>query len=122
MPVVFQPLQERFAADVAERYRVVRELGRGASAVVYLAHDRKHGREVALKVLDPVTAPASGAARFHQEIALLARLHHPHVLPLYDSVEAGGSLYFVMPYVSAESLRARLASSAGTGAAVDEPA
>ena len=108
MPVVFQALQERFAADVAERYRVVRELGRGASAVVYLAHDRKHGREVALKVLDPVTAPASGAARFHQEIALLARLHHPHVLPLYDSGEAGGSLYFVMPYVSGESLRARL--------------
>ena len=108
MPVLFRPLQERLTADVAERYRVERELGRGASAVVYLAHDRKHGREVALKVLDPVTAPASGAARFHQEIALLAGLQHPHILTLHDSGEAAGSFYFVTPYVSGESLRARL--------------
>ena len=108
MPVLFRPLQERLTDDVAERYRVERELGRGASAVVYLAHDRKHGREVALKVLDPVTAPASGAARFHQEIALLAGLQHPHILTLHDSGEAAGSLYFVTPYVSGESLRARL--------------
>ncbi len=108
VPALFRPLQERVSADVAERYRVERELGRGASAVVYLAHDRKHGREVALKVLDPATAPASGAARFHQEIALLARLQHPHILALYDSGEAAGSLYFVTPYVAGESLRARL--------------
>lgn len=108
VPVLHRPLQERFAEEVAGRYRVERLLGRGGSAMVYLAHDLKHGRPVALKLLDPVTAPAAGEALFQREIALVAQLQHPHILPLHDSGEAAGSLYFVMPYLPGETLRARL--------------
>jgi serine/threonine-protein kinase len=94
---------------LAGRYRVERELGAGGMATVYRAHDGKHGRDVAIKVLRPALAHAVGADRFHREIATTAILRHPHILPLYDSGEAGGLLYYVMPLVEGESLRDRLA-------------
>src|SRR3712207_2833653 len=103
------PPLHRISQGVAEHYAIERELGRGAHATVYLARDRKHGREVALKVLRPDLAAAVGAERFEREIRLLARLHHPHILPLFDSGQAGGALYYVMPRVEGESLRERLA-------------
>jgi serine/threonine-protein kinase len=93
---------------LADRYRVERELGRGGMATVYLAHDVRHGRAVALKVLKPELASAVGGGRFLREIMLAARFDHPHILPLLDSGEAGGFLYYVMPYVQGESLRDRL--------------
>ena len=77
-------------------------------ATVYLAHDRKHDRAVALKVLHPELSSALGPDRFLREIKVAARLNHPHILPLYDSGEAGGFLYYVMPYVEGESLRSKL--------------
>lgn len=92
------------------RYRVERELGRGAAATVFLARDRKHDRPVALKVLNPDLAGTLSAKRFQREIAILARLHHPHILPLYDSDDEGR--YFVVPYVAGESLRQRLGREA----------
>src|SRR2546427_10674936 len=78
-------------------------------ATVYVAQDRRHGREVAVKVLRPDVAAAIGAERFLREITIAARLTHPHVLPLLDSGQAAGALYYVMPYVRGESLRQRLA-------------
>src|SRR2546429_8872771 len=78
-------------------------------ADVFLAQDLKYERAVALKVLRPELSASLGAARFLQEIQIAARLHHPHILPLYDSDEADGLLYYVMPYVEGESLRERLA-------------
>src|SRR5690242_10040536 len=90
------------------RYAIERELGRGGMATVYLAEDLKHGRQVAIKVLAPELAAALGRERFLREIATAARLSHPHILPLHDSGEASGFLYFVMPYVEGESLRDRL--------------
>ncbi len=95
-------------ANVADRYLIEREVGRGGMAIVYLAEDRKHGRKVALKVLQPELATTVGAERFLREIAICARLRHPHILPLYDSGEASGLLYFVMPFVEGESLREKL--------------
>jgi serine/threonine-protein kinase len=89
-------------------YEIVRELGRGGMAVVYLARDHKHHRSVALKVLLPEIAVALGHQRFLREIQIAANLAHPHILPLHDSGQAGGMLYYVMPYVEGESLRARL--------------
>src|SRR5205085_12035099 len=77
-------------------------------ATVYLARDLRHGRPVAIKVLRPEIAAALGPERFLREIALAARLTHPHILPLHDSGQAGGSLYYVMPYIEGESLRDRL--------------
>jgi len=93
---------------LAERYSIEHELGSGAMALVFLAHDIKHDRWVAIKVLKPDVATAIGAERFHREIEVVAGLTHPHILPLYDSGEAAGLLYFVMPYVEGESLRERL--------------
>jgi serine/threonine-protein kinase len=101
-------LDVRLQADLAHRYIIERELGRGGMATVYLAHDLKHGRHVALKVLRPELAAALGPERFLREIQLTARLQHPHVLPLFDSGEAVGQLWYVMPYVEGESLRQRL--------------
>src|SRR5688572_16707921 len=95
--------------DLLGPYEIVRELGRGGMAVVYLAQDHKHHRRVALKVLLPEVALALGHQRFLREIQIAANLAHPHILPLHDSGEAGGLLYYVMPYVEGESLRARLA-------------
>ncbi len=99
---------DRLRAALTDRYRVERELGRGGMAAVYLAEDVKHHRKVALKVVRPEVAQALGAERFLREIEIAAPLHHPHILPLYDSGEAAGSLYYVMPFVEGESLRERL--------------
>jgi serine/threonine-protein kinase len=90
------------------RYAVERELGAGGMATVYLARDVRHDRQVALKVLRPELAAILGAERFLQEIKTTANLQHPHILPLHDSGEAGGSVFYVMPYVEGESLRDRL--------------
>ena len=94
---------------LAGRYRVERELGRGGMAVVYLAHDLRHDRPVALKVLHPDLAHALGAERFQREIHVAARLQHPNILTVLDSGEAAGLLWFTMPFVEGESLRALLA-------------
>jgi eukaryotic-like serine/threonine-protein kinase len=93
---------------LADRYRIERELGHGGMATVYLAHDVRHDRKVALKVLRAELAAVIGAERFLQEIRTTANLQHPHILPLHDSGEAGGLVYYVMPYVEGESLRDRL--------------
>jgi len=93
---------------VADRYELRRVLGRGGMATVYLAWDRKHQRDVALKVLRPDLAASLGAERFLKEIQIAARLNHPHILALHDSGEAGGFLYYVMPYIDGASLRQRL--------------
>jgi serine/threonine protein kinase/tetratricopeptide (TPR) repeat protein len=93
---------------LAGRYRVERELGEGGMATVYLAEDLRHRRKVALKVLKPEIAAAVGSERFLAEIETTARLQHPHILPLFDSGEAGGVLYYVMPYIEGETLRERL--------------
>jgi eukaryotic-like serine/threonine-protein kinase len=99
---------ERLTAALAERYRIERELGAGGMATVYLAHDLKHERDVAIKVLHPDLGAALGADRFLAEIRTTARLQHPHILPLLDSGEADGLLYYVMPLVTGETLRTRL--------------
>ena len=96
---------ERLEKALSDKYDIERELGRGGMATVYLAHDRKHDREVALKVLHPELSSALGPDRFLREIKVAARLNHPHILPLHDSGEADGFLYYVMPYVEGESLR-----------------
>ena len=97
------------AAALADRYRIERELGRGGMATVYLAHDLRHDRPVALKVLRPELAASLGPERFLSEIRIAARLRHPHILPVHDSGEAAGQLWYTMPYVEGESLRQRLA-------------
>jgi protein kinase-like protein len=102
-------LIERIQHGIVGRYEIVRELGRGGMAVVFLANDLKHGRLVALKVLQPEVAAAVGGERFLQEIRIVARLQHHHVLGLFDSGESDGILYYTMPYVEGESLRDRLA-------------
>ncbi len=99
----------RLSAALTDRYRIERELGHGGMATVYLAEDLRHHRKVAVKVLRADLAIALGASRFSQEIEIAARLQHPHILPLLDSGEADGFLYYVMPYVEGESLRERLA-------------
>ena len=99
---------DRLSAAIADRYRIERELGAGGMATVYLAHDLKHDRDVAIKVLHPDLGAALGGERFLSEIRTTARLQHPHILPLLDSGEADGLLYYVMPLVTGETLRARL--------------
>jgi tRNA A-37 threonylcarbamoyl transferase component Bud32 len=98
-----------FAAALGDRYRIERELGQGGMATVYLAYDLRHERKVAIKVLRPELAASIGPERFLREIRIAAQLQHPHVLPLLESGEAGGFLFYVMPYVDGESLRDRLA-------------
>jgi tRNA A-37 threonylcarbamoyl transferase component Bud32/TolB-like protein len=98
----------RLAEAIGERYAVELEIGSGGMATVFLAEDRKHHRKVAIKVLHPELAAAIGPERFLREIDAVAGLTHPHVLPLYDSGEARGLLYFIMPYVEGESLAERL--------------
>jgi serine/threonine-protein kinase len=118
-PLLDRPVAERFATllddhvtrvpDVlADRYRVVRELGRGGMAVVYLARDMKHERDVAVKIVRPEVAASLGRQRFLREIAIAAKLKHPHIVPLFDSGEVENLLYYVMPYEEGDSLRARL--------------
>src|SRR6267142_46820 len=101
-------LEERLRTALADRYALERELGRGGMAVVFLARDPRHDRAVASKVLLDEIAAAMGADRFLPEIQIAAKLHHPHLLPLYVSGAAGDLLYYVMPYVEGESLRQRL--------------
>jgi len=92
----------------AARYRIERELGAGGMATVYLAEDLKHDRKVAIKVLKPELAAVLGAERFVQEIKTTAALSHPRILPLFDSGEADGFLYYVMPYIEGETIREKL--------------
>ena len=99
----------RLQESLATRYRIEHELGSGGMALVFLAEDLRHRRRVALKVLRPELAAEVGPGRFLREIETAARLTHPHILPIHDSGEAGGFLYYVMPYVEGESLRGRLA-------------
>ena len=102
-------LNPSFASALADRYRIERELGQGGMATVYLAFDIKHERKVAIKVLRPELAASIGPERFLREIRIAAQLQHPHVLPLLESGDADGFLYYVMPFVDGESLRDRLA-------------
>jgi len=96
---------------LSDRYAIERELGAGGMATVYLAEDLKHRRQVAIKVLRPELAASLGVERFVREIEIAAKLSHPHILPLHDSGEADGFLYYVMPYVEGESLREKLGRS-----------
>ncbi len=100
---------EAFRAAIAHRYRIERELGRGGMATVYLAHELKHGRSVALKVLRHEIASVIGSERFLREIEVTAHFTHPNILPLYDSDEALGRLFYVMPFVEGGTLKDRLA-------------
>ncbi len=102
-----EPAQS-IAAALADRYTVERELGRGGMATVYLAEEKKHGRKVAIKVLRPEITAALGTERFLREIGIAAQLSHPHIVPLIDSGDAGGLLYYVQPHVPGGSLRERL--------------
>jgi serine/threonine-protein kinase len=99
---------EQLRIALAGRYRVESELGSGGMATVYLAEDLRHHRQVAIKVLSPQLGAVLGRDRFLREIEIAARLTHPHIIPLHDSGEAGGFLYFVMPHMEGESLRRRL--------------
>src|SRR5213082_2704819 len=122
----------RLQAALADRYTIERELGRGGMATVYLAQDRKHHRRVAIKILKPELAAALGSERFLREIEIAAGLTHPHILPLHDSGEATGLLYYMMPYVEGAVVSdfgiARAITAAGgekltgTGIAVGTPA
>ncbi len=99
---------DHLRAALADRYKIEKEIGSGGMAIVYLAEDRKHHRPVALKVFQPEPASAFGADRFLREIEIVAQLTHPHILPLHDSGEVGGTPYYVMPYLDEGSLRDRL--------------
>ncbi|MEO5589250.1 MAG: protein kinase, partial [Gemmatimonadaceae bacterium] len=101
-------VQEKLTKALEKRYSISNEIGRGGMATVYLAQDIRHGRDVAVKVLHPDLASALGTDRFLREIRLAARLNHPHILPLFDSGEADGFLFYVMPFIEGESLRDRL--------------
>ena len=102
------PPLERLTAALADRYSLLRQLGAGGMATVYLARDLKHDRDVAIKVLKPELGAALGAERFLAEIKVTANLRHPNVLPLFDSGSADGQLFYVMPYIDGETLRARM--------------
>src|SRR5512141_1310532 len=101
-------VRERLTSALHGRYRIERELGQGGMATVFLAEDLRHGRRVALKVLDPEVASAIGPERFLREIETVAKLSHPHILTLHDSGQADGLLFYVMPYVTGEALRQRI--------------
>src|SRR5688572_16451308 len=98
----------KLGSTLAGRYEIEREIGAGGMATVYLARDLRHNRKVAIKVLHPELSAVLGTERFLQEIRTTAGLQHPHILPLFDSGDADGLIYYVMPYVEGESLRARL--------------
>ena len=101
-------ITSRLSTALADRYKIERHLGEGGMATVYLAHDLKHDRKVAVKVLRPELAAVLGAERFVQEIKTTANLQHPHILPLFDSGEADSFLYYVMPFIDGETLRDKL--------------
>jgi eukaryotic-like serine/threonine-protein kinase len=111
-------LRDCLQEDLADRYRLERELGRGGMATVFLAQDLRHRRHVALKVLTPELATAVGVERFQREIHLAASLQHPHILPVHDSGESAGLLWYTMPYVEGQSLRERLREETRLG--IDE--
>ena len=111
-------IPSRLATALSDRYAIERQLGEGGMATVYLATDLKHDRQVALKVLKPELAAVLGADRFVQEIKTTASLQHPHILPLFDSGEAEGFLYYVMPFIEGETLRDLLNREAQLG--IDE--
>jgi serine/threonine-protein kinase len=98
----------RLTTALSDRYRIERDLGEGGMATVYLAEDLKHDRRVALKVLKPELAAVLGAERFVVEIKTTAALQHPHILPLFDSGNADGFLFYVMPFIEGETLRNKL--------------
>ncbi len=98
-------IRDTLTSGLADRYRMDRQIGHGAMGVVYLAHDVRHDRPVAIKVLLPHVASAIGAERFLREIKITARLTHPHIVPLLDSGELDGCLFFVVPFMAGESLR-----------------
>ena len=100
---------DRIKTALSDRYVIEREIGSGGMATVYLAKDLRHERLVAVKVLRPDLAAALGPDRFLQEVRIAANLTHPHILPLHDSGDADGFLYYVMPYIEGESLREKLA-------------
>ncbi len=106
-------LQARLQSALGASYKLERELGRGGMATVYLADDLKHHRQVAIKVLRAELSSLLGPDRFLREVEIAAKLSHPHILPLYDSGDADGSLFYVMPYIKGESLRAKLHARAG---------
>jgi serine/threonine-protein kinase len=99
---------DRLTAALSDRYRIERELGQGGMATVYLAHDLKHDRKVAIKVLRPELAATIGADRFLSEIHTVAALSHPNILPLFDSGVSAQFLYYVMPFIEGETLRGRM--------------
>jgi len=99
---------ERVNAGLGGRYELTGELGRGGMAVVHRARDLRHGREVAVKIMLPNVAVEVGSERFLREITIAARLQHPHIVPVFDSGEADGQLFFVMPLLEGETLRSRL--------------
>lgn len=98
-------IRDALTSGLADRYRVDRQIGRGAMGIVYLAHDVRHDRPVAIKVLLPHVASAIGEERFLREIKITAKLTHPHIVPLLDSGEVDGLLFFVVPFMAGESLR-----------------
>jgi serine/threonine protein kinase len=99
---------DHLRAALSDRYVLERELGSGGMATVYLAHDPRHNRKVAIKVMRPEVAAVIGSERFLKEIETTANLQHPHILPLFDSGRVEGTVFYVMPYVQGESLRTRL--------------
>jgi len=101
-------LRDRLQTGLGDRYAVEEEIGQGGMALVFRARDRKHNRTVAVKVLRPELASSLGPERFLREIEIAAQLQHPHILPVYDSGQSDGLLYYVMPFVAGESLRGRL--------------
>ncbi|HUF66414.1 MAG TPA: serine/threonine-protein kinase, partial [Gemmatimonadaceae bacterium] len=107
-PTASSPTAVRLKKELQDRYEIVRELGRGGMATVFLAKDAKHGRNVAIKVLHPELSASIGGERFEREIRVVAALQHPNILGLYDSGSADGLLYYVMPFVDGESLRDRI--------------
>ena len=102
---------ENVKRALSDHYELIREIGSGARAVVFLARDLKHGRPVAVKVLRPEFGSSVGGERFLREIGIAARLTHPNILPLHDSGESSGVLWYVMPYVEGETLRNRINST-----------
>ena len=99
---------EGAAPHISDRYRVIRQLGRGGMAAVYLAHDTRYDRDVAIKAMHSEIASGVGADRFLREISVAAKLAHPHIVPLLDSCAIDGTLWFAMPVVDGQSLRERL--------------
>ena len=109
-PRLADAVLDRLREALADRYELLRELGRGGMATVYVARDRKHDREVALKVMDPSLARGVGAARFVREVRIAATLTHPGIVPVFDSGEVGDTFYYVMPLMRGASLRDRMRS------------